>query len=178
MLQKTKYTLFGIFLAALGLWGLAVTIPNSFSSGDVVSASKMNQNFQALKAAVNQMEGKLTDLETTMTALQAEQDGLPTRQGFPRAYVYVDTDGTVLDQFSTTGATISANNPSTGKYNIDFGDEDIDGADPVSLVSELPARSCTAYPQLDGTLRVECRSVTDGSFVGNRFWVVLFNDGS
>ena len=177
MLQKTKYIFLGIFLAALGLWGLAVTIPNSFSSGDVVSASKMNQNFQALKAAVDQLEGKLTDLETTMTALQAEQDGLPTRQGFPRAYVHVHSDGTVLDAFSTTGASISASHPSTGKYDINFGDETIDN-DPVSVVPELGNRSCNAYPQLSGELRVECRLASTGAYAGSSFWVVLFNDGS
>jgi len=177
MLQKTKYIFLGIFIAALGLWGLAVTIPNSFSSGDVVSAAKMNENFQALKTAVDQLEGKVTDLETTMTALQAEQDGLPTRQGFPRAYASVDSDGTVFNQFSTTGATISVNRTSTGRYAINFGDEGIFyDIDPVSVTPMWDNRVCRTS-SVSGDLIVLCRDF-GGNAADSMFWVVLFNDGS
>ena len=182
MLQKTKYIFLGIFLAALGLWGLAVTIPNSFSSGDVVSAAKMNQNFQALKAAVDQLESKVTDLETTTTALQTEQDGLPTRQGFPRAYAFINGDATVEHQFSTTGATISVSRPSSGspvgRFIVDFGDEDIDLGDAISITPILPGVGCSAIPWTSNNLLVVCQQYTTGNNFNTGFWVVLFNDGS
>lgn len=45
-------------ITALGLlvWGAAVTIPNTFTNGDVISASQMNANFQAVKGAVDTLE--------------------------------------------------------------------------------------------------------------------------
>ncbi|WP_457632674.1 hypothetical protein [Oceanithermus desulfurans] len=170
MLQKTKYTLFGIFLAALGLWGLAVTIPNSFSSGEVVSASKMNQNFQALKAAVDQLESKVATLE-------ANWAGLPTRQGFPRAYVGVRVDGVIYDQFSTTGSAISVNRLSSGRYLISFGDENVYIAnDPALVVPTTLDRVCK-YGSATPKMLVECQDLS-GAYADSGFWVVLFNDGS
>ena len=170
MLQKTKYTLFGIFLAALGLWGLAVTIPNSFSSGEVVSAAKMNQNFQALKAAVDQLESKVA-------ALEGKWDNLPTRQGYPRAYVSVDENGTILEQFSATGATISVTYSPVGRYEISFGDEQIYYRDdPVSVVPMSVNRVCNSGSSSDN-LVVNCHDLS-GNEASSKFWVVLFNDGN
>jgi hypothetical protein len=40
-------------LGLLGVYALAVSIPNVFSSGDVISAAKMNANFTAVKTAVD-----------------------------------------------------------------------------------------------------------------------------
>lgn len=184
MLQKTKYILIGIFIAALGLWGLAVTIPNSFSSGEVVSAAKMNQNFQALKSAVDQLESKVAALETAkatletkVAALEANWDNLPTRQGYPRAYVSVDDDGSIFHQFSTTGATISVSHPITGRYDIDFGDEHIYYQnDPVSVVPMSDGRVCRSS-SVNNDLLVYCQDLS-GNPADSEFWVILFNDGS
>jgi uncharacterized protein len=53
-------------ITALGLlvWGAAVTIPNSFSDGDVISAAQMNANFAAVKAAVDTNESAVATLQT------------------------------------------------------------------------------------------------------------------
>ena len=45
-----------ITLAALGVYALAITLPNTFAAGDLISASKMNENFAALKASVEKLE--------------------------------------------------------------------------------------------------------------------------
>ncbi|WP_456413420.1 hypothetical protein, partial [Oceanithermus profundus] len=81
MLYKTKYVLLGVFVTALGLWGLAVTIPNTFSSGEVVSAAKMNENFQALKTAVDTLEAKVAALEDKLSAVGPGQKALASKDG-------------------------------------------------------------------------------------------------
>ena len=43
-------------LGLLGVYALAVSIPNIFAGGEVISAAKMNANFEALKTAVNALE--------------------------------------------------------------------------------------------------------------------------
>jgi hypothetical protein len=43
-------------LGLLGMYALAVSIPNSFTAGDVVSAAKMNANFAAVKASIDTLE--------------------------------------------------------------------------------------------------------------------------
>ncbi|ADR37596.1 hypothetical protein Ocepr_2146 [Oceanithermus profundus DSM 14977] len=112
MLQKTKYVFLGIFIAALGLWGLAVTIPNSFSSGEVVSAAKMNQNFQALKDAVDALEAKLA-------AVPPGQLTLPSQQG-KLAYAWIYSDGTADSdyQFNSAGGAITGTKLATGQYEV------------------------------------------------------------
>ncbi|WP_457633818.1 hypothetical protein [Oceanithermus desulfurans] len=124
MLQKTKYTLFGIFLAALGLWGLAVTIPNSFSSGEVVSASKMNQNFQALKTAVDQLESKVVVLEDKLSAVGPGQKALASKEGaMGRALVRWDGSTLSVDtnwSFNSSGGNITATRDGAGQYTVVF----------------------------------------------------------
>jgi hypothetical protein len=44
-------------LGLLGVYALAVNIPNSFTAGDVISAAKMNANFTATKTAIDVLEG-------------------------------------------------------------------------------------------------------------------------
>lgn len=53
----------------LGLWA-ATTIPNTFNDGDTLSAAKLNENFQALAAKIDAMEGKTWRLiyETDVTS--------------------------------------------------------------------------------------------------------------
>jgi hypothetical protein len=44
-------------LGLLGVYALAMSIPNGFTAGDVISAAKMNANFTAVKTAVDALEG-------------------------------------------------------------------------------------------------------------------------
>jgi hypothetical protein len=52
-------------LGLLGVYSLAVNIPNLFSSGDVISAAKMNANFSAVKTAVDGLEAGVAGIDFT-----------------------------------------------------------------------------------------------------------------
>ncbi len=175
MLKKTKYILLGVFLTVLGLWGMAVTIPNSFSSGDVVSAAKMNQNFQALKTSVDALEAKVAALETKVADLEGAQSALPTQQGMPRAYAVVSAAGSLQQQYSLTGGSITATHDATGRYTVDFGDESIIYYDdPVAVTTITSGNFCNADSS-GGKLLVKCYDNT-GAAADSIFQVVLFND--
>lgn len=47
--SNLKFFVLGAALVASGLWAAAVTIPNTFSTGEVLSAAKINANFAAIK---------------------------------------------------------------------------------------------------------------------------------
>ncbi len=53
---RIRYILLAITALGLLVWGAALTIPNSFTDGDVISASEMNANFTAVKSAVDTLE--------------------------------------------------------------------------------------------------------------------------
>jgi hypothetical protein len=57
MKNNIRSLIFGFIFTAIGV-ALAVTIPNNFSSGEVISSSKVNANFAALKTAVDALEAK------------------------------------------------------------------------------------------------------------------------
>ncbi len=61
-------------ITALGLlvWGAAVTIPNTFTNGDIISASQMNANFAAVKAAVDANESAVATLKKGPTVHYTE----------------------------------------------------------------------------------------------------------
>jgi len=69
-----------IFLLAEGK-ALAsdLTIPNTFSAGDTVSASQMNANFTATKNAVDDNASRITANESTVTSLSQSVNSLSTR---------------------------------------------------------------------------------------------------
>ncbi len=54
--SNLKFFVLGAAMVASGLWAAAVTIPNTFSAGEVLSAAKLNANFAALKTAVDALE--------------------------------------------------------------------------------------------------------------------------
>lgn len=49
--QHKTYLILLITLLSLGIWGIAITIPHTFSAGDVIRAADMNENFTALNDA-------------------------------------------------------------------------------------------------------------------------------
>lgn len=119
--KNIKYFFLGAVIVATGLWGLAVTIPNSFSAGDVLSAAKLNANFAAVKAAVDALEtGKQSRVTGTCSGSQAVQsvaaDGTVTCGGSPRAWAVVYPDGTVGS--SSPGITWTVTKVATGHYCI------------------------------------------------------------
>ena len=66
-MNQLRYVLLVVTLFALvGVSALALNVPNTFVSGEVISAAEMNANFAAVEAAV-------TALESQVAALQAAQ---------------------------------------------------------------------------------------------------------
>jgi Phage Tail Collar Domain len=61
-------------LATLGIYSLAASLPNVFAGGEVISASKMNENFSALKASVEKLEAASAKFGTN-TSLAANGAG-------------------------------------------------------------------------------------------------------
>ncbi|WP_456476038.1 hypothetical protein [Oceanithermus sp.] len=171
MLHKTKYVLLGVFVTALGLWGLAVTIPNSFSSGEVVSATKMNENFQALKDAVDALEAKLA-------AVQAGQQAPPTQTG-KLAYVWV-TGGTAdaTYRFNPSGGDITVSSPATGVYDVTFAGLDLGAGGVVQVTgygldnTYCKVRGWDTLTPPDTVVQVRCYDAT-GAAVDARFTVLV-----
>jgi hypothetical protein len=100
-------------LGLLGVYGLAVTVPNLFAAGDVISAAKMNANFAALKAEVNALKSKSLEFE-------AFKNAAPTAKGTVRAFAAVSFSGVVLNQYSSAGGTITVTKAAgqTGSYDV------------------------------------------------------------
>lgn len=54
---------------------MAADVPNSFSSGEVISAAKMNANFTELESGVNDNAALITALTQRIAALESNQSG-------------------------------------------------------------------------------------------------------
>jgi hypothetical protein len=100
-------------LGLFGMYALAVTVPNIFAAGDVISAAKMNANFAALEAEVNALKSKSLEFE-------AFKNAAPTTKGTVRAFAAVSFSGVVLNQYSSAGGTITVTKVAalTGVYNV------------------------------------------------------------
>lgn len=60
-----------VFLgAAVIAYASTVTIPNTFTSGTTISSSEMNDNFSAVKSAVDDNDTRITAVESTVNNLQ------------------------------------------------------------------------------------------------------------
>ena len=86
-----------------------VTIPNDFTAGTAASANQVNENFAALKSAVD-------TLQTQVAALQAANP-LPSQSG-RLAYAFVNNDASVLRSFNSSGGTNTAVVDVDPKYTV------------------------------------------------------------
>lgn len=106
--------IFGSFVFLSAAVGYAVvTIPNTFTAGTTASADEVNENFAALKTAVD--------------ALEARLDGLGSNPPMPSAsgvlgYASISFDGsTASKSFNSSGGAITLSSPHiTGVYGISF----------------------------------------------------------
>ena len=57
-----------LIITSSSAYATGVTIPNSFSSGTTTSAAEMNANFDAVKAAVDDNDSRVTTLESSVSA--------------------------------------------------------------------------------------------------------------
>jgi hypothetical protein len=98
-----------LFLSAIAvvLAGSAYAVPNSFSDGDIVSAEKMNENFQALE---QQFQGSRA---TTVNCAAGEKIGEAIDDG----YTNITVSGTCTEnlQFSMWREDSAENETPTGK---------------------------------------------------------------
>ncbi len=161
MLQKTKYTLFGIFIAVLGLWGLAVTLPHTFSSGQVIKASEMNANFNALKNAIGALETEVNSLKAKVATLEGQAaqhdaklsrvpDGfyaLPTQEGHYQ-WATVMSDGTLNHGYTSDDppGTPTTSRLGPGEYRVSFVPQGSSGL----FATITPNSPSDRYCQLNG----------------------------
>jgi cell division protein FtsB len=68
-----KYRVQGIVLGLLmpSLVVAALELPHTFKSGEVISASEMNENFEALREKIEALEASQKELEEEVAALRA-----------------------------------------------------------------------------------------------------------
>lgn len=120
--NNLKFFFLGAALVATGLWGMAVTIPNTFTSGEALSSAKLNANFTALKTAVDALEAAVPGKQNRVSGTCAEgryirsvnEDGTVVC-GNPGAFGQVREDGSLLG-----GLNVAAVTKGTGEYCITF----------------------------------------------------------
>ncbi len=87
----------------------ALNVPHSFSSGDPISASQMNENFAAIKATVDALEAKASATDEALQALSSTS--VQSVNGLKMAKVYCGatcpsaSSGTVSDVVNTEVGT-------------------------------------------------------------------------
>jgi hypothetical protein len=80
--NKVKQFALGVAIVASGMVAAALTLPNLFAAGDGLSAKKLNDNFAALKTAVDALEApnsvttaKIADGAVTAAKIKDEPGG-------------------------------------------------------------------------------------------------------
>jgi len=66
--MKLYNLIFTLIITSSSVYATGVTIPNTFSSGTATSAAEMNANFDAVKAAVDDNDSRITTLESSVSA--------------------------------------------------------------------------------------------------------------
>jgi len=66
--MKLYHLIFTLIITSSSAYATGVTIPNAFSSGTTTSAAEMNANFNAVKAAVDDNDSRVTTLEGSVSA--------------------------------------------------------------------------------------------------------------
>ncbi len=108
-MKFTKFNVLGVGLAlALPTAAVAVTLPNTFNEGDVISATEMNANFNALSGAVDSLVERVDVLENNKPALPSTlslsttfAEPVITLQASESGMLYVRPGGTGYRALST-----------------------------------------------------------------------------
>ena len=66
--MKLYHLIFTLIITSSSAYATGVTIPNSFSSGTATNAAEMNANFDAIKAAVDDNDSRITTLESSSSS--------------------------------------------------------------------------------------------------------------
>lgn len=132
-----------VFLSAAVGYAV-VTIPNTFTAGTVASADQVNENFAALKSAVD-------TLQTQVATLQAANP-LPSASG-RLAYAFVNEDASLVRSFNSSGGTNSAVVDGTPVYTVTFpglADEGSFDGNVQVTASATDRAFCVADPDANG----------------------------
>jgi hypothetical protein len=110
-----RYTFLVATVLALGIWGVAVNVPNTFTAGDTISSAEVNANFDVLETAVTANETAITSINSSVTNLNESLARFGST-GFQ------DTtfDNSVDITSSTFVALASLNIPAVSNVNISF----------------------------------------------------------
>jgi hypothetical protein len=122
--KNLKSIALGFALGTLG-FALALTIPNSFTSGSPISSSAMNANFTAVKTAVDALEAAITGKQARVTGTctvgssiaSINADGTVTCQQNPTAYGQIREDASIRNGSPNIASVTKV---STGEFCIVF----------------------------------------------------------
>ena len=149
-MNQIRYVLLTITLVALvGVSALALNVPNSFVSGDVISAAEMNANFAAVEAAVTALEnaqpivahGRAAGSLNFVTATTEAEDIVTVSLTAPAA-------GVVVVQATAQAGLSGTTNPNFMAFQIDTTEGGVlngNGEHDFLVGFEDPANTGTAY---------------------------------
>lgn len=109
--KNLKYFALGAAIVAAGLGAMAVTIPNTFNAGDVISASGINANFTAVKTAVDALEAPNSVTTAKIAANAVNKDKISDEPGQNQA---VNSGTTALDGSIQVVQAVVINAPAAG----------------------------------------------------------------
>ena len=155
--KNIKGFLIGVFTVASTLSVLAaISIPHVFKSGDLITASDMNENFSSLKAASDALEASLNTKQNKVTGVCAV--GSSIRE--------IKTDGTVTCE-ATTGTGGGASYTAGSGLTLAANQFSVDATKTQSRVSGVcAAGSAIKEVKPDGQVICEAVSSTGGGVAG------------
>jgi hypothetical protein len=166
--KNLKHIVLGFALGSFGLAALAVTIPNTFTSGKVISSSEVNANFAALKNAVDALDVTSVGITQGRSGLIPIPDSefmidiVTTTISIPKAgFISVSATGTATETTSATGfcgTNYQIDELNGGTIDPNYVLTAGSGLSGVSLVS-IPAYANRVYSKPTGTytFRLEAR---------------------
>lgn len=113
-----KYRIQGIFLGLLmpSLVVAALELPHTFKSGEVISASAMNENFEALREKIEALEGEVEALRASAPAMELRVSKVEEAE----ALTLEQQSGRASGQWPPVSMGTRQEVPSPGLYQIDF----------------------------------------------------------
>lgn len=108
-------------VAAHGQSAVALTVPNTFSSGSPAKASEVNQNFDAVKAAIDSNAYGVAALTTTQSSLQARLETIESRQLLPSLKVRAKSNSALLGYVLGSPSAVSVTVVTSQGYVVKLG---------------------------------------------------------
>lgn len=101
-----RTSIFALILLVLGQSALAVTIPNTFTAGTPAKAAEVNQNFSAIKSAIDANTSDIAALATEQTSLDSRVTTLEGVQAAPSLKVRAKSNNALLGYVINATSTI------------------------------------------------------------------------